>query len=224
MTNRFQVKICGITRLENALFACKLGADALGFIFYEKSPRYISYQDAQKIYEALPDYVAKIGVFVSPNASDIQQCYSFFEPDFIQIHGEHRLDELAVFGTKKLLPALQVKQNIEEKMLAAYQGKCAGILLDAYKPGLYGGTGSTFDWQLALAAKKYHPVVLSGGLNPDNIRAAVKQVQPTAIDVNSGVESAPGVKDHQKLRKLFQQIEDFRHDGDFGKSPFLSTR
>lgn len=219
-----QVKICGITRLEDAEVACKLGANALGFIFYPKSPRNIEYAAAGKITKHLPDGISRVGVFVNPTAADLASCKAHFQPDFLQIHGEHSPGTLASFAGENLLPAFQVGPDFDPAILADYPDNCRGFLLDAYKPGKYGGTGSTFDWRLAIEAKKYGNIVLSGGLSPENIHEAITRVRPTAVDVNSGVEQSPGVKDSEKLKHLFEIIKEIENDDDNDAKRFLSSR
>ncbi len=219
-----QVKICGITRLEDAEVACQLGANALGFIFYPKSPRHIDYTAAGKIAKHLPDDVARVAVFVNPAEKDIASCKTHFQPDFLQIHGEHSPQSLERLAGEKLLPAFQVGADFIPTILAGYPDNCRGFLLDAYKPGKYGGTGSTFDWRLAIEAKKYGNIVLSGGLSPENIREAITRVRPTAVDVNSGVEQSPGVKDAEKLKHLFEIIKEIENDDDNDAKRFLSSR
>lgn len=219
-----QVKICGINRLEDAQIACQLGANALGFIFYPKSPRHIEYAAAGKIAKHLPDDVARVAVFVNPTVEDIASCKRHFQPGFLQIHGEHSPHSLERFAGENLLPAFQVGADFDPAMLAGYPENCRGFLLDAYKPGKYGGTGSTFDWRLAIEAKKYGNIVLSGGLSPENIHEGITRVRPAAVDVNSGVEESPGVKDAEKLKRLFEIIKELENDDDNHSERFLSSR
>ncbi|MCB0315463.1 MAG: phosphoribosylanthranilate isomerase [Calditrichaeota bacterium] len=206
-----RIKICGITRREDALAAAALGADALGFIFYPGSPRYVDFDTAREISHALPAGIARVGVFVNPTRKMLGECMEILQPDLLQIHGAHDWEMLREFGGQRLLPAFQVKPDFNPEVLADCRAHCAAFLLDAYRPGKYGGTGRTFDWNLALRAKAHGPVVLSGGLSPENVYEAVSRVQPYAIDVNSGVESAPGIKDKQRLKNLFEMIKEFRH-------------
>jgi len=201
-----QVKICGITRLEDALLAVKLGTHALGFIFHPKSPRYISPEDAAEIAQRLPTDITKIGVFVSPTLAEVQHLLSAAKMDIAQVHGEH-LPELRQLGRRRLIYAVPVRQQFAPESIGNYRSAVA-VLLDTYKAGQHGGTGETFNWQLATEAKKYGRIILAGGLNPANICAAIQEVDPWMLDVNSGVEESPGKKSHLKLRELFDNIKE----------------
>jgi len=206
-----RVKICGITRREDALLSAELGADAIGFIFYDKSPRNIKWQAAEEIARSLPSHVAKVGVFVNPSLTEVNHHLEKVGLDAVQIHGEHRVAELRTIPPNRLIYALQIGESFELRNLESYQNTCAALLLDAFKSGAYGGTGTTFDWEIAVKAKAYKRIILAGGLTPQNVVRAVEQVQPDAVDVNSGVETQPGVKDHHKLRELFTNLEDYRN-------------
>ncbi|MGH1365641.1 MAG: phosphoribosylanthranilate isomerase [Calditrichia bacterium] len=201
-----QIKICGITRLEDALLAVELGAHALGFIFHPKSPRFIFPEDAAEITKQLPAEVKRIGVFVSPTLVHVQHLLASSKMDIAQVHGEH-LPELKQLGGRRLIYAVPVHQQFAPESIGNYRNAVA-VLLDTYKAGQHGGTGETFNWQLATAAKKYGRIILAGGLNPDNICAAIQEVNPWMLDVNSGVEESPGKKSHHKLRKLFDNIKE----------------
>ncbi len=207
-----RVKICGITRLEDALCACELGADALGFIFYSKSPRNISMRDAAVIAQHLPAHVARVGVFVDSSLAEIETHRRAIGLHALQFHGEHSADEMAAFSAARLIKVARLHEQSSLESLRPFQNLAHAFLLDTYEKNKLGGTGKPFDWQLALAAKSYGRIILAGGLNPENVQAAVHFVQPYAIDVNSGVESSPGVKDHYKLRQLFEQVKEFRRD------------
>jgi len=199
-----RLKICGITRLEDALLAASLGVHALGFIFYPKSPRYITPQQAQEIIEKLSPFVQTVGVFVNEKTRKIKDIAKFCGLNLIQLHG----DESPAFCESLGLPcikAFRIKDESSLNLLVGYKNKVKGFLLDTYKKGQAGGTGETFNWELALQAKKYGiPIILAGGLNPANIEVAIKTVQPYALDVNSGIESAPGIKDRNLMEKLFK--------------------
>jgi phosphoribosylanthranilate isomerase len=207
-----RVKICGITRLEDAQLACDLGADAIGFIFYEKSPRAITLENAAAIAAQLPDYMARVGVFVNTPPAEIFRYIEAVKLQAVQLHGDYSLTAIEQFDPDQVIAVARVGETFRCQDLERFQGRVAAILLDTQKRGLYGGTGETFDWSAAIEAKAYSRVILAGGLNPDNVCQAVETVRPYAIDVSSGVEATPGKKDHQKLRQLFQRIQAYRED------------
>jgi len=199
-----RVKICGITRLEDALLAVSLGAHALGFIFFKKSPRYISPETAKDIIQFLPPFVQTVGVFVNEKAEVIRKTAQFCGLNLIQLHGNESPDFCVELGLP-CIKAFRIKDEESLKSLPSYKGKVKAWLLDTYKKDLPGGTGETFNWDLAIRAKTYGvPVILAGGLGPDNIEAAIKTVQPYAVDVNSGIEVSPGVKDKELIERLFR--------------------
>jgi phosphoribosylanthranilate isomerase len=213
-----KVKICGITNLEDALFAAEAGADALGFIFYAKSPRCIAPDRAREIILRLPPFVAKVGVFVNappvslptPALSTVEglggmkggavkEIMAHCHLDYAQLHGDEPPEQVAALAPRAI-KAVRVRSAADVERLAQYQA--VAYLLDAYHPTKPGGTGETWDWELAAAAKRYGPVVLAGGLTPDNVAAAIERVHPYAVDVSSGVEATPGIKDHRKVRRF----------------------
>ena len=199
-----RIKICGITNLADAQLAMELGADAVGFIFYPPSKRSVSPAVAAEICAALPPFVAKVGVFVNESAAVIQQRLRDCRLDVIQLHG----DEAPGFGRQfpaKIVQAIRVQGPESLRRAAEYE--VDALLLDTYTPEQRGGTGQPFDWALARQAQSSlrPPIILSGGLTPDNVRAAIRQVAPFAVDVASGVESAPGQKDREKLRRFIQE-------------------
>jgi len=203
-----RIKICGITRREDALLSAELGADAIGFIFYDKSPRNITWEAAAEITRSLPSHVTKVGVFVNPSLMEVNHYIEKVGLDAVQIHGEHRFAKFRTIPPNRLIYALQVGEAFDLRNLETYQDTCAALLLDSFKNGAYGGTGTTFDWEVAVKAKTYGRIILAGGLTPQNAARAVERVQPYMIDVNSGVEAQPGVKDHQKLRELFTNLKE----------------
>jgi phosphoribosylanthranilate isomerase len=197
------VKICGITRLADAISAVELGASAIGFIFYEKSPRAITLNDARAISEKLPASLARVGVFVNSPVDFIERSISNVPLDALQLHG----DEPPQFCDQFNLPVLKGIQISDEKSLREMKRfDVDGFLLDTASNGTYGGTGRTFDWSLIDDKSTEVPIILSGGLRPENVLSAVETVRPSAIDVNSGVESKPGVKDHEKIHRLVDQL------------------
>jgi phosphoribosylanthranilate isomerase len=199
-----EIKICGITDREDALFAAACGVDALGFIFYPPSPRCISPPKARDIIAELPARVSKVGVFVNHDQCDVKRIFDFCGLDLIQLHG----DESAEY-CRSLTPSLLIKaaspQNDEDiEALSLYPVKA--ILIDARDTGHYGGTGKKANWELASRIRGTIPLVLSGGLSEENIREALIQVAPDAVDINSGIESAPGRKDKKKLENIIEII------------------
>ena len=204
------VKICGITRLEDALAAVECGADALGFVFWPDSPRWIDPLRAQGIVAALPRPVMPVGVFVNQEVEDVNEIAAVARLGAIQLHG----DETADYAARMSRPVLKA-MNVAAASNAAIDGTWpspAMILLDAHDPVKRGGTGQTIDWTAAAAVAARRRVILAGGLSPENVAVAIDQVHPYGIDVSSGVERAPGVKDHGRLRALFEAIYDYSDD------------
>lgn len=204
-----KVKVCGITNVRDALTAVDLGAHALGFIF-APSPRRISPSRALQVVRSLPPFIKTVGVFVNEEAAAIREIAEFCGLDAVQLHGDESPD-----FCRALMPlsvkAFQVQDESCLSRMKAYRGQVRGILLDAYERGRKGGTGKTFDWGLAIRASELGmPVVLSGGLGPFNVRKAVADVRPYAVDVNSGVEASPGKKDPFLLRRFMEEV---RKDG-----------
>jgi phosphoribosylanthranilate isomerase len=200
-----RIKICGITNLEDALLAADLGAHALGFIFYPKSPRRVAPEAAREIIRRLPPFVLSVGVFVDAEAAAVRDLAVRVGLDWLQLHGAEPPDYCRSVG-RRVLKAFRIKNEDSLKNLPAYQDAVQAYLLDTYKRGQVGGTGETFDWELARKAKEYGPVVLSGGLTAANVAQALKIAQPQAVDVASGVEAAPGKKDSEKLRAFFRAV------------------
>ncbi|MGB7592539.1 MAG: phosphoribosylanthranilate isomerase [Terriglobia bacterium] len=200
-----RIKICGLTRLEDAQRAADLGAAALGFNFYPLSPRYIEPAAARAIIRRLPPFVAAVGVFA--NETDAGQVISRAREagaTTVQVHGPGfpALDELLAVFT--LVVAVAVGGGFKPEELRKI--KASAYLLDAFDPDRLGGTGRTFDWSTAREAKQYGQIILAGGLTPENVARAVREVRPFAVDVASGVESAPGIKDAAKLRAFFTAV------------------
>jgi phosphoribosylanthranilate isomerase len=204
-----KVKICGITNVEDALHAAELGADALGFIFVKSSPRYISPSKAQKIIRKLHPFIVPVGVFADSKHDDILEMIEQTGIGCVQLHGNESPKQLAQFPVP-VYKAFRVDNNFNPEILRRYAG--IAYLLDAFVEGAIGGTGKTFDWNIAVEAKTYGRIILAGGLKPENIAEAVQSVQPYAVDVNSGVESVPGKKDKLKLKQLFYNIQQLQND------------
>jgi phosphoribosylanthranilate isomerase len=201
-----RVKICGITNLEDALLAASLGAHALGFIFYQKSPRAIRPEAAREIIRALPPLVLSVGVFVDEEAQVVREISERVGLDWVQLHGRESPEYCRSLG-RRVLKGFRIKNEASLAFLSEYQNAVQAFLLDTYRPGTPGGTGETFDWEIARQALKYGPVILAGGLTPDNVAAALQTAKPQGVDVASGVEVSPGKKDPGKLKAFFQAIK-----------------
>ena len=200
---QIKVKICGMTQLKDALFAVEQGVDAVGFIFYKKSPRAVTMKTVREIITKLPPLVDTVGVFVNESAERLNKIADYCGLDLVQLHGE----ESPAFCRKirrRVIKAFRVKDLQSIKQLEKFP--VSGFLLDTFSDDLHGGTGKTFDWNLALPAKKMGPVLLAGGLTPRNILQAVRQVRPYGIDVCSGVEKSPRIKDLEKVRAFLKNI------------------
>lgn len=200
-----RVKICGITNLEDALLAAELGAQALGFIFYAKSPRAITPAAARQIITQLPPLVLSVGVFVNEAAALVMEVAEMVRLDWVQLHGEEP-PEYCRYLSRNVLKAIAMQDRSSLDRMKPYQGCVRAFLLDTHKTGQKGGTGETFDWSLAREAGENGAIVLAGGLNPENVGAAIREVSPLAVDVASGVEAAPGKKDHARLRAFFNAV------------------
>ncbi|WP_028304098.1 phosphoribosylanthranilate isomerase [Oceanospirillum maris] len=199
---RTRVKICGITRIEDALEAIKAGADALGFVFYKPSPRYITPERAADIIRQLPPFVTTVALFVNEPEEDIYRILSTTRCDLLQFHGDESPDFCESFN-RPWIKALRVKdaKTLSEQLLQ-YTGARA-LLLDSYRAGVPGGTGETFNWEL-IPSHPPRPIILAGGLTPDNISTAVQQLQPYGVDVSGGVEAQKGIKDPVKIHAFIR--------------------
>ncbi len=203
---KVKLKVCGVTSLEDARAAIGCGAEYLGFNFYPKSPRYISPQSARAIIEQAPGEVISVGIFVNEvRPEDVIEILEASGARMAQLHGDESPDYCARVGADRVIKALRVGDGFGARGVLNYPA--SAILLDAYDARLYGGTGKTANWEIAREAAKLTKVFLAGGLSPDNIVEAVRAVEPFAVDVNSGVESAPGRKDADKLRRLKEEME-----------------
>lgn len=200
-----KIKICGITNLEDALMAVEAGADALGFVFFHKSPRHISPDHAAAIIRQLPPFVQTAGLFVNAECATVNATADRCGLDIIQLHGEEP-PEFCTAVNRRIIKAFRVKDIASLARLKEYQ--VAGFLLDAWSPAAHGGTGTTFDWDIAAAAAVQDRIILAGGLTPENVTGAVQKVRPYAVDVSSGVESAPGKKDAAKIRLFIRAVRE----------------
>jgi len=207
MRRDIKVKVCGITNAEDALAAVEAGADALGFIFYEKSPRYVVPGVVANIIAELPPLVTPVGVFVNEGLATVRSIMDTCGLAMAQLHGDENVSycrELA----RPAMKALRLRDRGSLLALAEYQGRggVRGFVLDAFSELSYGGTGQITDWGLAAEVAKSTPILLAGGLTPDNVTEAIRTVRPYGVDVSSGVESAPGKKDHAKMRAFVDAV------------------
>ncbi len=201
-----RVKICGITSVEDGLHAVRCGADALGLVFYNKSPRCVTAEQARRIISELPPLVTTVGLFVNHPAQEITDIARFCSLDVLQLHGDETPEQCQL-PPWRVIKALRVRDEQSLADLAAY--RVSGMLLDAWQADSYGGTGHRFNWQLAVQATQQRPIILAGGLTPANVAEAVKTVRPYAVDVSSGVESAPGCKDPDLVAAFIRNAKYF---------------
>ncbi|MDD5390691.1 MAG: phosphoribosylanthranilate isomerase [Gallionellaceae bacterium] len=199
-----RVKICGITRIEDGLAAAQAGADAIGLVFVGKSPRHVTPQHAREIARALPPFVSTVALFVNPTAAEVEAVLKTVRPDVLQFHGEETADFCRVFGVP-YLKAFRVRPGADLLQSAATYADAQGWLLDAWSEAAHGGTGERFDWDL-IPRDLPRPMLLAGGLTPDNVASAVYTVRPWAVDVSSGVESSKGIKDAAKIAAFIKEI------------------
>jgi phosphoribosylanthranilate isomerase len=205
-----RVKICGITRLEDVLTVAKSGADAIGLVFYEKSPRHVGIEKAAQLASALPPFVTVVGLFVNASEKAVREVLGSMSLDVLQFHG----DEAPAFCEqfhKPYLKAIRVKPGVDLLQCAALFHSAQGLLLDAHVEGVPGGTGAVFDWTL-IPENFPMPLILSGGLDSENVAAAIRQVRPYAVDVSSGVEAGggintlKGIKDAAKIARFMHEV------------------
>jgi len=201
-----EVKICGITNISDAYIAVECGAEALGFIFYPKSQRYVVPEKAKEIIQKLPYKIIKVGVFVNQEIQEVKEIAKFCGLNLIQLHGDESPEYCSQFPTSSLIKAVSPRGEEDIRKLKNYSVRA--FLVDEREPGHYGGTGKNSDWKLAIKVKETHPLILAGGLNKENIREAIKTVGPQAVDINSGVEILPGKKDHNKIRKIIEIVRE----------------
>jgi phosphoribosylanthranilate isomerase len=199
-----RVKVCGITRVEDALSAIRLGANAIGFVFWPKSSRYITPDSVREIVLALPPFVTTVGVYVDPTQEWVEETAVAGGLSLLQFHG----DESPEFCEQFSLPyikAIRVREGVDLLQYTTRYRRARGLLLDTYTAGMPGGTGHVFDWKL-IPQDLSLPLILSGGLNPGNVLQAIKQTRPWAVDVSSGVEAAKGIKDEKKISAFMQGV------------------
>ena len=209
MNGRVRVKICGMTRIDDAQCAAAAGVDALGFIFYAKSPRHIEPEAARRIIAGLPPLVDAVGVFVNEEMARVEAVVRGCGLQYVQLHGAEPPDycrELAARAGCRVLKAIRVGPATTDAEVTPYRGAVCGFLLDTYQQEAVGGTGAVFDWALIDRLQLDRPFLLAGGLSVDNIAAALEQAQPFGVDANSGLERVPGIKDHDLIERFMTLV------------------
>ena len=201
---RVRVKICGITRLEDALCAVEQGADAIGLVFYDQSPRNVSINQAIEIANHIPAFVSVVGLFVNAEPSFINEVITNAKIDLLQFHGDETPEECASYSLP-FIKAIRVKSDTDLVQYAKEYSAAKGLLLDTYAEGVAGGTGHVFDWNL-IPKQLAKPIILAGGLKADNVAQAIQQVMPYAVDVSGGVEASKGIKDAAKIAAFMRQV------------------
>lgn len=199
-----RVKICGITRIEDGLAAAYAGADAIGLVFAPASPRRVTTAQAAAIAAAMPPFVTSVALFVNPSAEQVRAVLECFRPDLLQFHGDEPPEFCAAFGLP-YLKAVRVRPETDLLQYASVYAGARGLLLDAYDPNRHGGTGQRFDWDL-IPRDLSLPIILAGGLDPDNVAEAVSRVRPWAVDVSSGVEIDKGIKDASRIARFIREV------------------
>ncbi len=202
-----RVKICGITTVDDALMAVAAGADALGFVFHSLSPRNIGVEAAAAIIREVPPFVQTVGLFVNVPIEYVNDTVEATGLDVVQLHGDETPEYCRLVG-RRVVKAFRIKDIDSLEPIRRYS--VAGFLLDAWSPKAYGGTGMTFNWDIAKVAEQYGPIILAGGLTPENVAQAVETVSPFAVDVSSGVESVPGKKDPEKVLAFIRHAQGVR--------------
>ncbi len=207
---RTRIKVCGITRSQDALFAADAGADALGFIFYPQSPRYIDPEEARIIIDQLPPFIDIVGVFVDKKRVEVEEIIQYCRLNYAQLHGEESpkyTERLVRHSTPcEVIKAFRVGSDTLPEDFKQYVPHVKAFLLDTYEKDIVGGTGKSFDWSIIKRLDLVRPFILAGGLNPENVTAALRTVKPCCVDVNSGIEASPGVKDHKLTSEFFRSV------------------
>ncbi|WP_428624875.1 phosphoribosylanthranilate isomerase [Sedimenticola sp.] len=202
---RTRVKICGITRTEDALAAVRLGADAIGLVFYAPSPRAVTVAQAAKIIRSLPPFVTTVGLFVNASADELVAVLEAVPLDLLQFHGDESPEACARYG-RPYIKAVRMRPDVDLLDLENLYSSASALLLDSYQKGKPGGTGNTFDWVRIPEAMRSR-IILAGGLSADNVESAIRQVGPYAVDVSGGVEQNKGIKDEAKIRAFMRGVE-----------------
>jgi phosphoribosylanthranilate isomerase len=200
-----RIKFCGITRVEDALAAVTLGADALGFVFHAPSPRCVSVAKARAIARELPPFVSKVGLFVNTAAGEIESTCRAVGVDVVQYHGDETPEQCAQ-TPRPWIKAIRVRPGLDIAGECLRFAAASAWLFDTFDEKLYGGSGKAFDWRL-LPQQHRRPIILAGGLTPDNVGAAIRSTAPYAVDVSGGIEAAKGIKDHDKMRMFIAEVQ-----------------
>ena len=202
---RTRVKICGITRAQDAIKAVEFGADAIGLVFYDKSPRAVSIDDARSIIQKIPPFVSIVGLFVDPSPKDVAAVLHRVSLDLLQFHGDELPSECSAYG-KPYIKAVKIREGVDIAAQINKYTTARGILLDTYDPKVPGGTGRVFDWSV-IPRGLSKPIILAGGLTPENVWQAITKVRPFAVDVSGGVEADKGIKDIEKLSAFMRGVQ-----------------
>lgn len=203
---RTRVKICGFTRIEDAVYAAHNGVDAIGLVFYPFSPRHVEIEQAIRIVNALPAFTSVVALFVDEQEAKIREVLAQVPIDCIQFHGDETAEACRIYG-KRYIKAVSMREGIDIRALAHYYHDAAGLLLDAFHPDAKGGTGNQFNWSL-IPKQLDLPIILAGGLDETNAKLAVQTVKPYALDVSSGVETRKGIKDSLKMAAFIKQVNE----------------
>ena len=221
MALRTRIKVCGITCQEDARAAVAAGADALGFIFVQQSPRLVAPDMVRSITAELPPFVMRVGVFMDEEIEVVQEIVNYCHLTTVQLHGSES-PEYCRKMTCQVIKSFRVRPETESEELAQYADVASGFLLDTYHKNFGGGTGTVFDWGLVEQVKPPGPIILAGGLDPENVGDAIRQVKPFAVDVNSGVEYQAGRKDSDKLKSFAQEVRKADEQASKAGTPFLA--
>jgi len=203
--NRTRVKICGITRSEDAITCVEAGADAIGLVFYAKSPRFVSHETAANLVALLPPFVTTVGLFVDESADYVNKVLEQVPLDCLQFHGDERAQYCEQFK-RPYIKAIRVKEDTNVSTMTTQYASAQALLLDTYVANTPGGTGQTFNWQL-VPEQNNMTIILAGGLTPENVAAAITAARPYAVDVSGGVEQAKGIKDHNKIKQFINEVQ-----------------
>ncbi|MDH5764996.1 MAG: phosphoribosylanthranilate isomerase [Gammaproteobacteria bacterium] len=205
LNSRTRVKICGMTRAKDAQFAAQLGVDAIGLVFYEKSPRNVSLQQAHDICSVLPAFVSKVALFLDPSESLVSEVIDKLAIDLLQFHGKESAEFCATFNYPYIKALGMAGQDDVQQRVSDYS-QARGILLDSHEAGAAGGTGEAFNWEI-IPRNLRQSIILAGGLKPGNVADAIRKVRPYAVDLSSGVETGPGIKDEALMKQLMNEVK-----------------
>lgn len=204
IATRTRAKICGITRPRDGVIAAANGADAIGLVFYNQSPRAVNIEQAREVIAALPPFVTSVGLFVNAEVAEVERILAGVPLDLLQFHGDETPEYCRQFA-RPFIKAVRMVDGVDLELVAQQYAEARGLLVDSYQKGIPGGTGHTFDWARVPAGMD-KPIILAGGLGPDNIEQAVRQVRPYAVDVSSGVEADKGIKDAEKIAAFMRGV------------------